>query len=173
MVDCSLGTNPLGCSTLISDSKELFQIKRIIEYPQFPYVDLKNEIAKYWKEIEHVESSNIRMGLGSMGIIDIINKMFIDKDSKVLGYCPQFTEYSANVKAYGGKYEYVLLKSDNNFKFDAEAILNKMSEEHKIIYIDNPNNPTGQIIELSDLIKVIEEAEKKNFFIFKKEEKHN
>ncbi|HSQ87422.1 histidinol-phosphate transaminase [Romboutsia sp.] len=165
VIDCSLGINPFGYSNLISNEKELFLKTKINIYPQYPYVEMRKEIAKYWADVVDIRSDNIRLGNGSVGVLDTINKIFIEKNSRVLGYCPQFTEYITDVRCHGGIYEYVELKQQNNYKFDYKEIMNRMCDEHRIIYIDNPNNPTGQIIPLLQLSDIIEKAEKMNICV--------
>lgn len=160
IIDCSLGVNPFGCSKIISEEKELFNIENLNNYPQYPYIKLRKEISKYWSDVAEIDSENIRLGCGSMGILNTINILFVDKEYSILGYCPQFSEYITDVKSQGGNYEYIELKDNVNFKFDTNKLINKMSNKHQAIYIDNPNNPTGQIIPLSELIKIIEAAEK-------------
>ena len=75
-----------------------------------------------------------------------INKLFLDKGSRVLGYSPQFSDYIDDVNSYGGIYDYRLMSAENNYKFILEPFLNKIQSGYKLIFLDNPNNPTGQII---------------------------
>ncbi|WP_411681572.1 pyridoxal phosphate-dependent aminotransferase [Clostridium thailandense] len=165
IIDCSLGVNPFGCSRTISDNKELFNIESLNNYPQYPYTKIREELSEYWSDIAKISSENIRLGCGSMGILSTINMLFVDKEYSILGYCPQFSEYITDVKSQGGRYEYIELKDNINFKFDADKLINKMNDRHQAIYIDNPNNPTGQVIPLTELIKVIEAAEKMNIAV--------
>lgn len=158
LIDCSLGVNPFGCSKIISEEKNLFSIESLNNYPQYPYTELRKEISKYWADVAEVSSDNIRLGCGSMGILNTVNMIFADKEYSVLGYCPQFTEYITDVKSQGGIYEYAKLKDNVNFKFDKKKLINLMNNRTQIIYIDNPNNPTGQVIPLSELEEIIEAA---------------
>lgn len=165
LIDCSLGVNPFGCSKLISEEKNLFIIENLNNYPQYPYTELRKEISKYWSDIAEISSDNIRLGCGSMGILNSINMIFVDKEYSVLGFCPQFTEYITDVKSQGGTYEYIELKNNVNFKFDKNKLINSMNDRNQIIYIDNPNNPTGQVIPLSELKEIIEAAESMNICV--------
>lgn len=165
VIDCSLGTNPFGCSKLIDDDIKLLKTINISNYPEYPYIKLRRKISEYWSDVVDISSNNIRLGNGSMVIMSKINKIFIDTNSLVLGYCPQFTQYITDVRSYGGKYEYVELKNNNNYKFSYQDILNMMTKDHQIIYIDNPNNPTGQVIPISELSVIIEKAEKMNICV--------
>ncbi len=61
---------------------------------------------------------------------------------------------------HGATYDYVLLKKEDNFKFNEKEFIEKINPEYKVIYIDNPNNPTGQIIPLSSIENIVKEAAK-------------
>lgn len=160
LLDCSLGINPYGHSRLLDDSVNLFDLGCISRYPEYPYLELIKEIKKYWGDIAEIEESNIRVGHGSMGILERINKMFIDKGTKVLGYCPQFTDYMLDVERCGGIYDYIRLNEQDNYKFNLQDMLSAIKNDCRLIYIDNPNNPTGQIISLSSIECIVREAEK-------------
>lgn len=165
VIDCSHGTNPYGYSKAINNGINILKISDINNYPSYPYLELRKKISEYWADVVEISSDNIRLGNGSINIINTINKIFIEEGSYVLGYCPQFTEYITNVRSYGGIYEYVELKEQDNYKFNSNDLINEMSKDHKIVYIDNPNNPTGQIIPITELNKIIEKAEKMNICV--------
>lgn len=160
LIDCSLGINPFGYPGLIDEVKEIFFGKYINKYPEVLYSELKSAIIKYWEEAAELKASNIRIGNGSMPILERINKMFIDGESRVLGYCPQFSDFMVDVQCRGGRYDYVLLKPENNYMFDSSELISAIRPEHKLVYIDNPNNPTGQVIPISVISSIIEEAQK-------------
>ena len=100
------------------------------------------------------------MADGSIHVIYLLNRLFIEKGDKVLGYSPQFSEYETDIKMHGATYDYVLLKKEDNFKFNEKEFIEKINPEYKVIYIDNPNNPTGQIIPLSSIENIVKEAAK-------------
>ncbi len=165
ILDCAHGINPFGYSKSIIDETEVFKLTSINSYPQYPYNTIRRELSDYWSDVTDIDSNNIRLGSGSMTILNIINRMFIDSSSVVLGYCPQFSDYIADVRSYGGIYEYVVLKQRENFKFNCNDFLEKITKDQRIIYIDNPNNPTGQSIPITELIRIIEKAEKLNICV--------
>ena len=78
--------------------KNALQKYDISSYPQFPFSELKKEISKYWFK-EHTFNENcIKFGTGSIGILVTINKMFIEKGTKVLGVGPTFHTISFRCK---------------------------------------------------------------------------
>ena len=89
--------------------------------------------------------------------LEKINKFVIREGSKVLGYALQFSEYITEVRVMGGFYEYMSLKKEEDFEFNYDEFIEKINDSYTLVYIDNPNNPTGQVISLD----VIEEVTKK------------
>ena len=94
-----------------------------------------------------------------------MTKIFIEKGINVLGYVPQFKEYMLEVMVLGGNYEPVLLDPQENFKFNLEKFLGRIKPDYSIVYIDNPNNSTGQFIDMSDIETVIKKAAKNSIIV--------
>ena len=160
-IDCALWINPFGCSPLLKGALGSFDVTRLNKYPDLHYRDLKKDLVSYWGNVAEIKADNLRLGSGSMDILERLNRMFIDRGSRVLGYCPQFTDYMTDVEGCGGIFEYVALRPEKNYRFDGEDLLSKLDDGHRLIYIDNPNNPTGQVIPLPEIRHVVEEAAKK------------
>ena len=156
-IDCSSGINPLGFSKQVNISIKNIPLEIINSYPE-SNKDIKNAIIKFWENIVSLNQNQILLGGGSIELIYKINKLFIDGNSKVLGYSPQFTDYIDDINSYGAKYEYYLMDMNNNFKFDPNLFLEKMNTDYQLYYLDNPNNPTGQIIHITSIEKIIKRA---------------
>lgn len=159
-IDCALGTNPYGYPQIIDEAVNLLGNIPIDKYPDPLYKELKRKIADYWREVAHIKEPNIKVGNGSIGILEKLNKVFVDKGSRVLGYCPQFPDFMTDVECNGGTYQYIALKPRNNFKFDCDEMVSAMNRDHRLVYIDNPNNPTGQVIPISIVEHIVKQAEK-------------
>lgn len=161
LLDCSLGTNPFGVSPKVLEAAYGYDWSKIYRYPDSSYRDLREEICRFWSEHANLEIEQIQIASGASAVLERVNKMFIGPGSKMLGYSPQFTEYITEVEVYGGKYVAVVLNPEENFKFHAERLVAKITEEYYLIYIDNPNNPTGQVINLEEIDEIVQQAKKK------------
>ena len=92
--------------------------------------------------------------------------MFLQKDTKILGITPQFQEYVTEVKISGGNVNKgVPLLPEDNFKFSIDRFLPEITSDYALIYIDNPTNPTGQIINLEEIEKIVSEAKKRSVVV--------
>lgn len=159
LIDCSLGVNPYGYSDMVDILfRDNLQNCDVSSYPLYPYPDLKKAIVSFWKGYCTVSSRNIRFGCGSVDVLRNINRAFIDKGTKVLGLAPTFTTFPSDVELCGGIFDYELLSENEDFRFDIEKFLSRINPEYSLIYIDNPNNPTGQVIPLSDIKRIVEKA---------------
>ncbi len=156
-MDCSNGINPFGMSQQVHNAFLEFDIAELNTYPK-PAISLKRVIKEYWDDVSEVDERQIILGDGSIELIYKINKLFIDDSSSVMGYSPQFSDFVDDVKANGGRYESYILNGSNNFKMNPEVFIDMMSNDHSLFYIDNPNNPTGQVIHIDDLERIVKHA---------------
>jgi histidinol-phosphate aminotransferase len=105
----------------------------------------------------NLSPGNILFGNGSDELIDIIVKTFLNPGEGVLTAQTTFVEYEIISKANGFKAVCIPLK---DFRYDLGAIKNNINEKTKIIFIANPNNPTGTYITEKDLSRFLKEIPK-------------
>ncbi len=129
----SLGA-PKGVSRAINKA-----ISGIHCYPDALALDLRLALAQKYL----VKPQNITVGSGSESIISNIIRTFLHGNNEVLTSEGTFVGVYLLVKANGSRLVTVPLK---NYCFDLEAIADSINKNTKIIYLCNPNNPTGQII---------------------------
>lgn len=151
VLDCSLGQNPCGFPVDILKELDIGSLG-MDSYPDPYHRDLRRALVEYWNG--RFKEEDVFIGAGSMGCLERINKALLRDGSFVLGYSPQFAEYVTEVRVSGGIYEGVPLLEEEDFKFNAERFLSRLSDKYTAVYIDNPNNPTGQVISL-EVIKEI------------------
>lgn len=137
--------NPLGASPKALEAlrKNLSKINR---YPDSNSFYLKEELAKNLG----VKPSNIILGNGSDEIIDIIIKTFVEEDQSVITSDGTFLEYGIISQVNNRKVYTVPLKG---FKYDLDGIRKKITSKTKLIFIANPNNPTGTYVTRYELEK--------------------
>ncbi|USG99938.1 histidinol-phosphate aminotransferase family protein [Thermococcus argininiproducens] len=160
ILDCSLGTNPFGTPEIVKRKLKTIEIN-ISKYPDVKYTELRNALSEYWG----IEKGSIFFGYGSMGCFEKVNKFVIKNGSKVLGVSPQYTRYVSDVVAMGGIYTPVFLKKENNFRIDLDELIHSITEDHVLLYLDNPHNPTGQVLKLKEVEEIVEEASRKGVLV--------
>jgi len=155
LIDCSLGQNPFGFPKELLKEIDLGAIG-IGGYPDPYHLRLRKALVERWGGL--FKEDDVFIGAGSMGCLEKINKALMREGVTVLGYLPQFTEYISEVEALGGVYDSIMLDESDGFRFNSEKLLSKLSKEHILVYIDNPNNPTGQVIPIDEIRLIVERA---------------
>ncbi|MBR5590197.1 MAG: histidinol-phosphate aminotransferase family protein [Anaerotignum sp.] len=157
-IDCAEGSNIVSNPPAAVEAFKDLKYELIRMYPHS--MAAKDSIIEYWKDYAKLNYKNITLCDGSISGLYLINRLFLEKGDRVLGYVPTFSDYAADVIMHGCEYDGIVLKPENNYKFDADELIAALTAEHKLIYIDNPNNPTGQVMPLADIEKILQAAEK-------------
>lgn len=89
-----------------------------------------------------VDIDNLIVGNGSDEIIKLLAEAFLNPDEEVLTGNPSFSEYIYATSLMGGKAVLIDLK---DYTFDLEKMAEAITDKTKLIFICNPNNPTGTI----------------------------
>ncbi len=131
--------NPLGPSpfAIREMTNALWDIHR---YPDMHAYALKSQLS----ELYNLKAENITLGNGSEGIMGYIARAFLGPGSEVLTSENTFIGFYILARSVGAQLNCVPLTKD--FRYDVEAIAKAINEKTKIIYIANPNNPTGTYI---------------------------
>jgi len=136
-VNMASNENPLGPppSALAAIQANLTEINR---YPDLCGTKLREALAERFA----TKVDNIALGSGSESTMANIIRAFLHDDDEVLTSQGTFIGLYVLVKAQGIKLNTVPLK---NYHFDLDAIADAVTPKTKIIYLCNPNNPTGTI----------------------------
>lgn len=165
-IDCSLGTNPFVKANLIKQFiKE--SNSEINKYPCIQYELLKEELLIFFKDYlqDSVNKDNIAFGSGTMGILRNICEFLINEKTNVLAIEPQFPRFISEVELKKGNVEYHNLEKKNNYKFIIEDFIKKIDSNYNVISIENPNNPTGQIININDIEIIVKKAKQYDILV--------
>lgn len=131
--------SPLGPSSLAKDAIRK-AIKDLSLYPEGSGVKLRETLAEKWK----LKPENFILGNGSNEIIELIIHAFLNEGEEVISGWPSFLVYFLAIDALQGKMIDVPLKY---YAFDLDAIAERINSRTKLIFIANPNNPTGTIVD--------------------------
>jgi histidinol-phosphate aminotransferase len=128
--------NPLGPSpaAIKEMTHALWDVHR---YPDMYSKKLREALA----ELYNLKTHNIILGNGSEGIMADICRTFVQTGDEILSSEKTFIGFFILAKGAGAKLVCAPLNQD--FRIDVEAMVDKITPKTKIIYIANPNNPTG------------------------------
>ncbi len=102
-------------------------------------------------------AANVMLGNGSSEVYDNIFRCFLQVGEEVIQHTPCFGIYKLRGTLLGGKMVSVpMIYKDQKLLYDADGILNAITDKTKIIVIANPNNPTGNFMDAKDFVRIAE-----------------
>jgi len=129
--------NPLGCSPLAKKAVQ-DMVDDLALYPDGNCTELRYALS----ENLDVAPEQLIFGNGSDEIVEMISHVYIEPGDEALIGDVTFSRYQASVELMGGSCKEVPLK---NHTFDLDAFYNAITDKTKIIWLCNPNNPTGTV----------------------------
>lgn len=172
VLDFSASINPLGVpKSVMAAIKDSMRI--LGSYPDPEATQLRLEIARHI----NVDSGTILCGNGSTELIYLVVRAL--KPERVLIPVPTFSEYERAVKSLQALNKealdltYFFLWEKDGFRLDADKFINAMSGSDKaatyrsslmtsadMVFLCNPNNPTGRLLGKEDMTKIAEAAKR-------------
>ncbi len=128
-------------------------------YPDGYGFYLKNALSK---ELD-VDTDKILIGNGSDELIVHLASIFIKEGLNVVSSKWSFVRYYQAASLAGGECKKIPMK---NFTYDLEGILDAIDENTKLIYIANPNNPTGTILKMDEIRIFLEKIPENIVIVF-------
>ncbi|MFC2056131.1 histidinol-phosphate transaminase [Chloroflexota bacterium] len=140
--------NPYGYSPRISQALAAYTDLNI--YPDNGQTRLRKLLEGY----SGVDSKHIVAGSGSNQLIDLFARLFISQGDEVINCVPTFGIYRFSTELCGGTV--VEVPRNENFAVNVASVKAAIGEKTKIIFLANPNNPTGTFIPKQDILKILD-----------------
>lgn len=133
-----LGASPKAMAALADIATGL------ASYPEGSSAELRETLAA----VHGLEAKRIMMGAGSDEILHLLSQTYLgDGDEAVIGEYG-FLVYPITTQAAGGTPVYA---KSRDYQNDVDAMLAAVTEKTKIVFLDNPNNPTGTYLSDSEV----------------------
>ncbi|SMG26698.1 histidinol-phosphate aminotransferase [Paenibacillus aquistagni] len=140
--------NPYGSSSKVKQAM-LAEAEQLNLYPDGAAIDLTSAVAKHYQ----VEPNQIIFGAGSDDVILMICRAYLVSGDETIMADQTFPQYKHNVEIEGAISIEVPMKDGTH---DLEAMLQAVTEKTKIVWICNPNNPTGTIVSHQEIVSFME-----------------
>jgi histidinol-phosphate aminotransferase len=138
----ALGSSPKALAAYLEHSDKVFR------YSDGSCTQLRNAISiKY-----NIDGDNIVCGAGSDEIIGLLTHSFCEVGDEVLYSEYGFLMYPISAKRVGAN---PVIAKEVNLTANIDNILSKISDKTKIIFLANPNNPTGSYLNHSEIERLI------------------
>lgn len=134
--------------------------------------ELRTEICNYLKRSQNIEYDplhDILITVGGSEAIDIAMRAMLDPGDEVLIPQPSYVSYEPCCVLTGGKPVIINLKNENEFRLTPEELEAAITDKTKLLVLPYPNNPTGAIMEESDLAAIREVILKHDLFVLSDE----
>lgn len=156
-MDYSVNINPLGMPDGLK--KTLYEaVEKCCEYPDIEAAMLKQKVGKSY----NIPEDYLLFGNGAsdllMGIVHAI------KPKKALIPVPSFYGYEYACKAVDSNIEYLILKEENDF-LPKEDSYKQLTKDIDIVFLANPNNPTGMKLDKKYLRRLLDICKEKGIFV--------
>jgi len=134
--------------------------------------ELRVEICNYIKRSQDITYDPLKeviVTVGGSEAIDIGLRAMINPGDEVLIPQPSYVSYEPCALLAGAKPVIINLKAENEFRLTAAEVEEAITEKTKILILPFPNNPTGAIMEKSDLEAVAEVVKKHDIYVMSDE----
>lgn len=140
--------NPLGPSPKAQKAM-IAEVAKAHLYPDGGGYKLRTALA----EKHGVEFENVVLGNGSNEIIELLCHSFLKPGSSLIAAEHAFVVYKLMVTLFGADYIEV---PDPGFVHDLDAMAEAITEETRLVFIANPNNPTGTLVGQEEIDRFVE-----------------
>lgn len=150
IVKLASNENPLGLSESVK-SALTEMLSGLTRYPDANGFYLKSELAKKYS----VSNDQVTLGNGSNDLLELVARAFVTSAHEILFSEHAFVVYPIVTQAIGAK---AVVVPAVDFGHDLTAMLNAITDKSKLIFIANPNNPTGTFLAEDDLYAFLEKV---------------
>ncbi len=121
--------------------------------------ELRVQISGYLKrrfDLEYDPDTEMFVSVGGSEAIDMCMRAILNPGDEVLLPTPSFVCYDPIAKMCGAKVTCIELREEDEFRLTADQLRAAISEKTKLLVLPFPNNPTGAIMDRSDLEAIAE-----------------
>lgn len=139
IVKVASNENPLGPAPMALDAIRNAATEMHI-YPDGGGYKLRSALAEKYD----LDLNNVVLGNGSNEIIELLCHCFLNEGAALIAAEHAFVVYKLMATLFGAKYVEV---PDPNFVHDLDAMAEAITDQTRLLFIANPNNPTGTIVD--------------------------
>lgn len=152
IVKLASNENPLGMSA-IARQAILEALEEGSRYPDGNGYNLKYALQAYLSSQGcEIALESLTLGNGSNDLLDIITRCFANHESEIIFSEYAFAVYAIACQSVGAK---AVVSPAKDWGHDLDAMLSLVTDQTKLIFIANPNNPTGTSIDSATLTQFL------------------
>lgn len=145
VIKLSANENPFG------PSPHAIEAYRALANDLGLYPEAQGPLMQTIADVHGLEPDRIMLGAGSDEIISLLCQAYVGEGSEVLYSAHGFLMYKLSAMAAGGT---PVTAPEQNLTADVDAMIAAMNDRTRLVFIANPNNPTGTMIGAADLTRL-------------------
>ena len=149
--------NPMGPSKKAIEAIRQ-SLNHISLYPDSSGFYLRKKLS----DIFNLNMNNVVLGAGSEGIMATIMRTFLNEKDRILATENSFIGFRVLANASGKKIDWIPMR---DFRYDLDAMANQINRNTKIIYLANPDNPTGSYFNKTEFDAFMEKVPDRSLVI--------
>lgn len=146
----SANENPFGTSPAVKTAIQGFDFGTTRLYPDGDANALRTAVASTLR----VDPEQLLFGCGLDEVIELTTRTFLEAGDEVVEPWPTFSEYKLHCQIEGAKVIDVPVREDGGFDFDGLAAA--VTDRTKLLWLCNPNNPTGTYAPLAEMRQLLQ-----------------
>ena len=160
IIDCRMGSNPFG------PPMSLDHLQLHVEAHTYLKPQASDELSYSLGRFLDIDPAYLSLNGGSTHSMSIlISRLLKPLNKTMLGVSPQYTQAISEWVYFGGHYHSVpLLARQDNTDLLAALIQSIIQNKPDVLFLDNPNNPTGYFFEINEIFDLIQVCNKYNVF---------
>jgi histidinol-phosphate aminotransferase len=158
IVKLASNENPWGPSPRVLEAIAA-TLPKLATYPEKSFFDLKNALAA----ANGVAPENVFVGHGTEVLIQLIPQLYVSPGDEVVLTDVTFGRYAEASKLMDARVVHVPLR---DLRFDLGAMAAAVTERTRIVWVCNPNNPTGTIVRRGEVAAFLEAVPREVAVVF-------
>ncbi|GAJ27447.1 biosynthetic aromatic amino acid aminotransferase beta [Liquorilactobacillus sucicola DSM 21376 = JCM 15457] len=155
LVRLSANENPYGTSACVKEAILKWNFEEENRYPDGYAFELRKAVAHKL----NVDGKKLIFGVGLDEIIAMFSRIFLETGDEVLVTNPTFSEYALHAGIEGAKVIKINCDKETG-KYNFNSFLDNITSKTKIIWLCNPNNPTGTYEDVADIEEFVKKVPK-------------
>jgi histidinol-phosphate aminotransferase len=142
--------NTSGCSPAVRRALAKLTTKELAMYPE--YGERTKKIARYFA----VRTEELLLTNGGDDALRVFFDTYVDGGSSILTCEPTFPMYRYYAEIYGARV--MTMRFGSEMEFPLEDVIAALNKNPRVLFIANPNNPTGTLIRDTEMRKILKAA---------------
>ena len=148
LISLAINESPYGCSrkAWVAAQARFGDLNR---YPDPASAELRRAIGRQFS----LDPERIVCGNGSEELLDVMGRMFVRSGDQIIMSQSGFFQFAVIAARLGAE---LLRAAEQDFITDVDALLKLVGDRTKLIFLAVPNNPTGTLLPVDDVIRLHE-----------------